>query len=418
MIKKKTIYIILAVLIIAAIVATVLLLCMPKENEIDIVAYNRLAEEIGNNWDEVADGKYFVQSDLPYCVVSLSGETVIGEKIGESYNESINRAVKQGYPVLDIVNDGDIVGKLIIASNNSEYIERERHTVLIAISVFFSSLIIIIVVYLLYLEYIVFRPFKKMSDYASFIANGELDIPLEMDRGNIFGAYSESFNTMRLQLKAAKDAENKARKDKENFILEINHDMLSPLAVIKAAVQNMSVKDNDPHISLIEEKSEELESILNDLMTVNLQDNNEYKMYIDEVSSNRLVEILKMCDYKQKINEIKVDDCIVKCDEMRTAQIFSNILNNSYKYADTKIDVSGETENGKLVLSIRDYGQSLNPDELDRLTERYFRGSNALSGNGAGLGLHIVEACQRKQGGDVYLKYDNGLIVILVFDLS
>lgn len=418
MIKKKTLYIVLLVFIIAAIIATVLLLCMPKENEIDIVAFNRLAEEIGNSWDKVTSGNYAVESDLPYCVISLNGDTLIGEKIGESYSESVNRAVKFGYPILDIMNDGIIVGKLIILSDNSEYIKSEWHSLLIAISVFYCSLIVIIAVYLLYLEYIVFRPFKKMSDYASFIANCELDVPLEMDRGNIFGAYSESFNTMRLQLKAAKDAENKARKDKENFILEINHDMLSPLAVIKAAIQNMSVKGNDPHISLIEEKAEELESILNDLMTANLQDNSEYKMYIDEVSSNRLVEILKMCDYKQKISDIKVDDCIVKCDEIRTAQIFSNILNNSYKYADTKIDVSGETENGKLVLSIRDYGQSLNTDELDRLTERYFRGSNALSGNGAGLGLHIVETCQRKQGGDVYLKYDNGLNVILVFDLA
>lgn len=418
MIKKKTLYIVLIIFIIAAIIATVLLLCMPKENEIDIVAFNRLAEEIGNSWDKVTNGNYAVESDFPYSVISLSGDTLIGEKIGESYSESVNRAVKFGYPILDIVNDGSIVGKLIILSDNSEYIKSERHSLLIAISVFYSSLIIIIAVYLLYLEFIVFRPFRKMSDYASFIANGELDIPLEMDRGNIFGAYSESFNTMRLQLKAAKDAENKARKDKENFILEINHDMLSPLAVIKAAIQNMSVKGDDPHISLIEEKAEELESILNDLMTANLQDNTEYKMYIDEVSSNRLVEILKMCDYKQKISDIKVDDCIVKCDEIRTAQIFSNILNNSYKYADTKIDVMGETENGKLVLSIRDYGQSLNTDELERLTERYFRGSNALSGNGAGLGLHIVETCQRKQGGDVYLRYDNGLNVILVFDLA
>lgn len=418
MIKKKTIYIVLAIFMILAIIATTLILCAPRENEIDIVACNRLAGDIGNNWAKVKNGGFNVESELPYCVVSLNGDTLIGEKIGDSYNESINRAVKLGYPTFDILSNDEIVGKLIVLIDYNGFVKTERLSIIIAVAVFYICLIIIIVTYMLYLELIVFRPFKKMSDYASFIANGELDIPLEMDRGNIFGAYSESFNTMRLQLKAARDAENKARKDKENFILEINHDMLSPLAVIKAAIQNMSVKGNDPHISLIEEKAEELESILNDLMTTNLLDNSEYKMYIDEVSSNRLVEILKMCDYKQKITAIKVDECIVKCDEIRTAQIFSNILNNSYKYADTKIDVSGETENGKLVLSIRDYGQSLNPDELDRLTERYFRGSNALSGNGAGLGLHIVETCQRKQGGDVYLKYDNGLNVILVFDLA
>lgn len=418
MIKKKTIFIVLAIFMILAIIATTLILCAPCENEIDIIACNRLAEEIGDNWDKVAEGNFNIDSVYHYCVISLNGITLIGEKIGNSYNESMNRAVKLGYPAFDIMNNNEIVGKLIVFIDYNGFVETERLAVIIAVAVFYICLIIIIVTYMLYLELIVFRPFKKMSDYASFIANGELDIPLEMDRGNIFGAYSESFNTMRLQLKAAKDAENKARKDKENFILEINHDMLSPLAVIKAAIQNMSAKDNGHHISLIEEKVEELESILNDLMTANLQDNSEYKMYIDEVSSNRLVEILKMCDYKQKITAIKVDECIVKCDEIRTAQIFSNILNNSYKYADTKIDVTGETENGKLVLNIRDYGQSLNPDELDRLTERYFRGSNAQSGNGAGLGLHIVETCQRKQGGDVYLRYDNGLNVILVFDLA
>lgn len=418
MIKKKTIYIVLAIFIILAIIATTLILCAPHENEIDIVACNRLAGEIGGNWDNVAEGNFVIDSVYSYCVISLNGDVLIGEKIGNSYNESINRAVKLGYPTFDILSNDEIVGKLIVLIDYNGFVKTERVSTIIAITVFYICLIAIVVVYMLYLELIVFRPFKKMSDYASFIANGELDIPLEMDRGNIFGAYTESFNTMRLQLKAAKEAENKARKDKENFILEINHDMLSPLAVIKAAIQNMSAKDNGHHISLIEEKVEELESILNDLMTANLQDNSEYKMYIDEVSSNKLVEILKMCDYKQKISAIKVDECIVKCDEIRTAQIFSNILNNSYKYADTKIDVTGVTENGKLVLNIRDYGKSLNPDELDRLTERYFRGSNAITGNGAGLGLHIVETCQRKQGGDVYLRYDNGLAVILVFDLA
>lgn len=183
MIKKKAIYIVLAIFMILAIIATTLILCAPRENEIDIVACNRLAGEIGNNWDKVTEGNFAIDSVYPYCVISLNGITLIGEKIGNSYNESINRAVKLGYPTFDILNNDEIVGKLIVLIDYNGFVKTERVSTIIAVAVFYFCLISIVVVYMLYLELIIFRPFKKMSDYASFIGTVNLIFRLRWIEG-------------------------------------------------------------------------------------------------------------------------------------------------------------------------------------------------------------------------------------------
>ena len=61
----------------------------------------------------------------------------------------------------------------------------------------------------MYLDRAVVRPFRQLKDFARRVAGGNLDIPLEMDRGNLFGAFTESFDIMREELKKARLAEAK-----------------------------------------------------------------------------------------------------------------------------------------------------------------------------------------------------------------
>ena len=89
--------------------------------------------------------------------------------------------------------------------------------------------------YFFYIHHVVIRPFWKLKKFAERVADGNLDIPLEMDRKNLFGAFTESFDIMRSELKKARIAEARANAGKKELVAKLSHDIKTPVASIKAA---------------------------------------------------------------------------------------------------------------------------------------------------------------------------------------
>ena len=66
-----------------------------------------------------------------------------------------------------------------------------------------------------------------------------------MDRDNIFGAFTESFDIMREELKASRKREEAAVKSRKELIAELSHDIRNPVSSIKAMVDYLElVSDN------------------------------------------------------------------------------------------------------------------------------------------------------------------------------
>lgn len=98
--------------------------------------------------------------------------------------------------------------------------------------------------------------------------------------------------------------------------------------------------------------------------------------------------------------------------------MLDNVINNSYKYAGTDIDISFESimENEKenIKITIRDYGKGVIEDELPLICEKFYRGSNAKGYEGSGLGLYLSQFFMREMGGEFSYYNDNGFVVEIV----
>jgi signal transduction histidine kinase len=92
---------------------------------------------------------------------------------------------------------------------------------------------------------------------------------------------------------------------------------------------------------------------------------------------------------------------MLRADPARLSQVMDNIIANSYKYADTPLDVWAEMDENGLALTLRDYGPGVAPEELPRLFSKYFRGKGAEGKNGYGLGLFISRAFIERMGGEL-----------------
>ena len=105
-------------------------------------------------------------------------------------------------------------------------------------------------------------------------------------------------------------------------------------------------------------------------------------------------------------------------DKLRLQQVFDNIFANSYKYADTKIDVTIQKQDSFLSVVIEDYGGGVSLEELPLLKEKYKRGSNVKDKEGAGLGLYISDYFMKEMHGKLIVENgDNGLRVIVIIAL-
>jgi two-component system OmpR family sensor kinase len=97
-------------------------------------------------------------------------------------------------------------------------------------------------------------------------------------------------------------------------------------------------------------------------------------------------------------------------DQKLLFQVFSNLLSNAVKYSPGggTIDVSADIAADQVVVSIADHGIGIPAGDLDRLFERYHRGSNVSGIVGTGVGLYLVKMVVDLHGGRIEVVSDEG----------
>jgi signal transduction histidine kinase len=91
-------------------------------------------------------------------------------------------------------------------------------------------------------------------------------------------------------------------------------------------------------------------------------------------------------------------------DRDKFFRIFSNLLSNAIRYTDKgQIRILTEVKNQNLILYFSDTGQGIEPQNLDRIFDRFYRTDSARSrvGGGTGLGLAITRAIVQAHQGTI-----------------
>jgi len=257
------------------------------------------------------------------------------------------------------------------------------------------------------------KPFHKLQAFAQRIADGNLDIPLEMDRNNVFGAFTESFDLMRSELKRARLAEAQANAAKKELVAELSHDIKTPVASIKAASEvGLALADSDrlrDNYTQIIRKADQINTLVTNLFNATLEELEQLSVTPGDMESGELAQMLENADYLHRSAvpaASAIPPCLICADRLRLQQVLDNIYANSYKYAGTDIMLAITRESSRIVIAIEDFGGGVSPQELPFLKEKFRRGSNTGDVEGAGLGLYISDYFMRKMGGK--LTVENG----------
>lgn len=388
--------------------AVLLLFALQKEENLqDTVAVNETIQTLQENWGSLE--KHINHTSLEYVVLDSDGTVLYRTTAGLS--ESINAAISHKDIILDIEVGNSVVGKLIVYNDDSLTFQADKQTVIFAVIAVIVLQCGIGVAYFFYLRCVVIKPFHKLKNFAQRIAGGNLDIPLEMDRQNLFGAFTESFDLMRSELKRARMAEARANTSKKELVAKLSHDIKTPVASIKAASEVGAAlspdEKNRENYEQIIQKADQINTLVTNLFSATLEELHELSVTPTDLKSEELRDLLINADYLHRAEIPHIPDCLLYADKLRLQQVFDNLFANSYKYADTKIEVAVWIEENFLAVSMEDHGGGVDASELPLLKEKFKRGSNTKDIEGAGLGLYISDFCMKKMQGR--LDIENGL---------
>lgn len=372
----------------------------------DPVAVNEIWQTVQRHWD--SPEAYPTSTALEYVV--LDAQENVRYKTRAGLSESIHQAIRHRDTILDVVVDGTLTGRLIVYNSAEAAFQREQHAVIRLIAVLMCLQCLASAGYFLYLRRTVIRPFHKLEGFAERVADGNLDIPLEMDRHNLFGAFTESFDIMRTELKKARVAEAKANQDKKELVAKLSHDIRTPVASIQAASEVGAAlatdeKSRETYGQIIK-KADQINTLVTNLFSATLEELQQLAVVPGDMKSTELNELLANADYLHRAPCPPVPDCMLFADKLRLQQVFDNLFANSYKYADTDIQVSFSQEDNFLSVCIEDRGGGVDREELPLLKEKFKRGKNAKNIDGAGLGLYISNFCMTQMKGQ--LDIENG----------
>ncbi len=218
-----------------------------------------------------------------------------------------------------------------------------------------------------------------------------------------------------------------AKKQKEEFISMITHELKTPLTPIIGFCQalldheilgTLSPKQQDA-VETISKNANRLQSIIGDLLDSHRLDFNKIKFNYTKVD---LVELTNsvMKNFKKEIESKKIQfnvdakpPMLITTDKQRVEQILTNVVVNSIDFVpkDTgKISVSVKLQKDHVLFTIQDNGIGISPEDIDNIFNTFSQIETSLTRKhgGAGLGLAICRALVTKLGGKIWVESELG----------
>ncbi len=228
------------------------------------------------------------------------------------------------------------------------------------------------------------------------------------------------------------EARNKAQESdrlKSAFLANMSHEIRTPLNSIIGfariiAEEKLSRKEKDDYHRIIQSNTDQLLSLVNDILDSAKIENGEFEIYRELFSVNELIHETNSVFHKRikslgknKINihfEIPEDsdNIFLFTDRNRILQVFNNLISNAVKFTDSGIIKFGYTKLSltRLLFFVEDTGPGINKKNLDLIFERFRQEDESMSRkhDGAGLGLNIVRNILKILGTDISVESEKG----------
>ncbi|PIS12133.1 MAG: histidine kinase [Bdellovibrio sp. CG10_big_fil_rev_8_21_14_0_10_47_8] len=194
---------------------------------------------------------------------------------------------------------------------------------------------------------------------------------------------------------------------KTNFIGMMSHDLKTPLARIQGMTEAIS-KDNTPlsstqreALDMIRQSAEDLLKFISTILNYAKIESQGVELHLQAKDINQILkEVIRKHEFLAQVKHIQLIAELeplfsIEIDPELIKQVLSNLIENAIKYSpeNSKVLISTEEANNKVVIQVADQGPGIPEDEVANVFMKFFRSKSAKSSpiRGSGLGLYLAK---------------------------
>ena len=249
-------------------------------------------------------------------------------------------------------------------------------------------------------------PARELTRAARALREGERSRRVPAESADEFGEMAEAFNAM------AEEIEREDRLRTE-FAASVAHELRTPLAILRSEVEAMqdgiATADAGTLASLHEEVLR-VGRLVEDLQTLSSAEAAGFSLERRPVALRTLVEdAVREFSGPFQGEGIALHAAAAEVttvgDATRLHQVVANLLSNALKFTPSggRVELELRPQDGWAVLSVRDTGVGIPPEEVPHVFDRFFRGADARA-SGSGIGLTVVRDLVEAHGGAVEIE--------------
>lgn len=226
-------------------------------------------------------------------------------------------------------------------------------------------------------------------------------------------AFLVAFKSLRSQIKLG------AMKD--DFISNMSHELKTPIATVKVALEalnNYNIIDdpklNREYLGMAASEMDRLELLATRVLNTSLLESGKIYLQQETYDIRKLVdEVLQSMQLRFQKYEAKVSFTVtgtgflIPMDKLHMQGVLVNLLDNSLKYGDKPIhiDIRLTEQNGAIQLALADNGPGIPEEYKEKVFEKFFRvpTGNRHNIKGHGLGLSYAAQVMRQHNGNIFV---------------
>jgi len=222
---------------------------------------------------------------------------------------------------------------------------------------------------------------------------------------------------------------------RQDFVANVSHELRTPVTSIKGFAETLlDGAKNDPaacerFLKIIVRQANQLESIIHDLLELSRLEDGSAALEKQRSSLQSIVTgAVELCQHSAREKNVEL---VVFCQKEVEAvvqpglieQALVNLIDNAIKYGVTetnrRVEISASCANRMALFSVRDFGNGIPKNHLDRIFERFYRVDKGRSREmgGTGLGLAIVKHIALVHNGTVSVNSESGSGAIFTIQL-
>ena len=271
------------------------------------------------------------------------------------------------------------------------------------------------------------KPLREMADAVRRFGMGEYDVRVD-DTGHKdeIGDLASAFNAMA-------DSLANSEKRRQEFVANISHELKTPMTTISGFTNGIldgtipPEKVNDS-LQVISSETARLSRLVRRMLDVSaLQARESVQSQVEFDISETMVQVMISLEGKIKNRQLDMDVHIpddpvrVWGDPDGITQVCYNLLDNAAKFAapGTAIAVTITTKGTKAYISVKNQGETIPPDELNMIFDRFHKSdrSRSIDKEGVGLGLYIVKTILNNHKENITVTSKDG-VTEFIFTLT